>query len=237
MLDATRKFYELTRNAKAPAAPQPGEAAPTSHTRIFYKEYPRFETLSLPESPPQQATLAETWEARGSHREFSDVPLRLEDVSALLGSCGIMSAAEERERRTYPSAGARFPIESYLLAFRVEGLETGCYHYKVRSHELERMWPENLAERSDEIVSPFVSNPAAAIVMTSVLSRAEVKYRYKALPFSYLEAGHMAQNMLLAAAASGVGACPIGGFVDQTLVDLLDLTDGEIPVYVIAAGR
>ena len=64
-----------------------------------------------------------------------------------------------------------------------------------------------------------------------------MKYGYKAYPFSYLEAGHLAQNILLAAAGSQINACPVGGFVDQALVDLLDLTGDEIPVYVIAAGR
>ena len=66
----------------------------------------------------------------------------------------------------------------------------------------ERYSPDPTAE----VVSPFVANPAAAIVMTSVISRAEVKYGYKAYPFSYLEAGHIAQNMLLAAAGAGIGA-------------------------------
>lgn len=47
----------------------------------------------------------------------------------------------------------------------------------------------------------------------------------------------MAQNMMMATAARGLGACPIGGFVDAVIVELLDLTGDEIPVYVIAAGK
>ncbi len=237
MLEETRKLYLLTRNASAPAVPAADESAPMTHTQVFYKEYPRFETIELPEPPAATIPLEDAWQARRSIRDFGPQPLSLADVSSLLGSSRILDDDRQTERRTYPSAGARFPIECYLLAFRIDGLDVGCYHYKVRTHELETLWPANLDGQADELVSPFVSNPAAAIVMTSVISRAEVKYGYKAYPFSYIEAGHLAQNLLLAAAGAGIGACPIGGFVDQALVDLLDLTGDEIPVYVIAAGR
>jgi nitroreductase len=50
-------------------------------------------------------------------------------------------------------------------------------------------------------------------------------------------AGHVAQNILLASTGRGIGTCPIGGFVDTAIVELLDLTGDEIPVYVIAAGE
>jgi SagB-type dehydrogenase family enzyme len=237
MLDETLHFYQLTRNAAPPEVKAGDEPAPLAHTQVFYKEYPRFETIELPEAQRAEIALGDAWEARQSLRDFGSQPLTLNEVSTLLASCRIVDDERTVERRTYPSAGARFPIECYLMAFRVEGLEVGCYHYKVRTHELEVLWPADLAARVDEIVSPFISNPAAAIVMTSVISRAEVKYGYKAYPFSYLEAGHLAQNILLAAAGSAIQTCPIGGFVDQTIVDLLDLTGDEIPVYVIAAGR
>jgi SagB-type dehydrogenase family enzyme len=238
MFEETEKFYRLTRNATVPAsAPAGAGPAPIAHTQIFYKEYPRFETIELPEPPAARTTLDEAWTKRRSERQFTDLPLSLEDVSTLLAACRIIDDERETERRTYPSAGARFPVECYLLAYRVEGLSTGCYHYKVRTHELEVLWPADLEAITAEVVSPFVSNPAAAIVMTSVVSRAEVKYGYKAYPFSYLEAGHMAQNMLLAAAGAGIGACPAGGFVDAAIVELLDVTEDEIPLYVIAAGR
>ncbi len=235
MLDETEKFYRFTRNAAAPLISS--EPAPITHTQIFYKEYPRFETIALPAPPAARITLDDAWAKRRSAREFSESPLSLEDVSALLGACRIVEDEREMERRTYPSAGARFPVECYFLSYRVDGLDIGCYHYKVRTHELEVLWPADLASKAAEVVSPFVRDPAAAIVMTSVISRAEVKYAYKSYPFSYLEAGHMAQNMLLAAACAGINACPVGGFVDASIVELLDVTEDEIPLYVIAAGR
>ncbi len=236
MLDETRRFYELTRNAEVPST-GPAGPGPITHTQVFYKEYPRFETIELPPARDADARLDDAWNDRRSEREFGPETLSLSDISSMLGSCRTVDDERDTQRRTYPSAGARFPIELYLMAFRVDGLEPGCYHYKVRTHELEVLWPADLESKTAELVSPFVSNPAAAIVMTSVISRAEVKYGHKAYPFSYLEAGHMAQNMVLVSASQGIGTCPIGGFVDSTIVDLLDLTADEIPVYVIAAGK
>lgn len=237
MYDETQKFYNLTRNTAVPVVASPQEPAPVTHTQIFYKEYPRFETIALPTLQPQETSLENAWAQRRSQRDFGSTPLSLSDVAALLGSCRVLDDERETERRSYPSAGARFPIECYLLAYRVEGLAVGCFHYKVRTHELEVLWPTDLEAKTAEVVSPYISNPAAAIVLTSVISRAEVKYGYKAYPFSYLEAGHMAQNMLLSAAGAGIGTCPIGGFVDSALIEMLDLTGDEIPLYVVAAGR
>ncbi len=104
-------------------------------------------------------------------------------------------------------------------------------------NSLELLWKTDLRKISGLIVSPFVSNPSAAIVLTSVMARSEVKYGAKAFPFSLIEAGHMGQNLTLAATGLNIGSCPIGGFVNETLSEVLDLTDDEIPLYVISLGK
>jgi len=235
VFEETKRFHELTKVHEPPKLST--GAAPITHVQVFYKEYPRFETVELPEPSAAAMSLDEAWQRRSSTRAYSSLPLALEDVSAVLGSCRILDAEREPPRRSYPSAGARCPIELYLLSFRVEGLEQGCSHYKMRTHELEKLWPAELAGRTDEIVSPYVADPAAAIVMTSVISRSEVKYGHKAYPFSLIEAGHMAQNIQLACAAHSLGCCSVGGFVDDAISSLLDLTEDEIPLYVLALGK
>jgi len=64
-----------------------------------------------------------------------------------------------------------------------------------------------------------------------------VKYGTKAYPFSLIEAGHMGQNILLTANDLGIGSCPIGGFIDETIAEVLDLTEDEIPIYTISLGN
>jgi len=124
-----------------------------------------------------------------------------------------------------------------VAAFRVEGLEQGLYHYKLRTNQLKVLWPADLDSQGAAIVSPFVTDPPVALILTTVLSRAEVKYRHKAYNFSLLEVGHMGQNIQLACEARGLGSCGVGGYVDHEIAGMLDLTEDELPLYVIAFGR
>ena len=86
-------------------------------------------------------------------------------------------------------------------------------------------------------VSPFIENPALALIMTSVIPRSEVKYGNKAYPFSLLEAGHIGQNISLLSAKYNLCCCAIGGYVDETICEVLDLTPDEIPLYSLAIGK
>ncbi len=234
MLPETKTFHSNTANRQPPE--RPATPAPKAHVQVFYKEYPRFEALDLPEEPVDEG-LERLWAARCSTRRFAPDPLSLAQLAAVLRSCRIVDADRSPERRTYPSAGARFPIEVYVAAFRVDGLEQGVYHHKVRTNQLETLWPADLEASRETIVSPFVDNPPAALILTSALQRSEIKYAHKAYNFSLLEAGHMAQNMHLACEARGLGSCGIGGYVDHELAGLLDLTEEEPPLYVIAIGK
>lgn len=234
MDERIRQFYEGTTSPSLFAADD--SDIPLTHVKVFHKEYPRLPQVPLVEVDEKNG-LEQLLEQRYSEREFSDAPLTLGELSALLSSCSIVDAGRNPEKRTYPSAGARFPIELYLIAFRTSGLDPGAYHYNMVRKTLELLWKQNLQQRAVELVSPYVSNPAAAIVFTSVIARSEVKYGLKSYPFSLIEAGHMAQNICLAAALHNIGICPVGGFVNDSIGKILDLTDGEIPLYVMAVGK
>ena len=140
------------------------------------------------------------------------------------------------ERRTYPSAGARFPIEVYLIAFRIKGLEPGVYHLNLNKFSLEVLLRSDMKKYETDIVSHYLKNVAGAIVLTTVISRLEVKYGIKAYPFSLIEAGHIGQNITLTCTKYKVGSCAVGGFINDKLVELLDLTRDELPIYVVGLG-
>ena len=140
------------------------------------------------------------------------------------------------EKRTYPSGGARFPVELYVVAFNIDDLESGAYHYNIKKGTLETLWEKNLRNRQRELISPYLENPAATIIFTSVIARSEVKYGLRAYPYSLIEAGHMGQNIQLKSAELGIGSCSVSGFIDDTVKEILDLTDDEIPIYTISIG-
>jgi SagB-type dehydrogenase family enzyme len=234
MRKETDKFYRKLKFDGVDYAPGDDEI-PITFTHIFKKSYPRLPQVSLPN--PRAGNLGEILGKRESSREFSEIPLSLEDLSNVLNSYKKLDRSTDLERRTYPSAGARFPIEMYVIGYNVGNLSNGAYHFNIESRRLETLWNQDLSDKKDEISGPNIFNPAFTLVLTSVIPRSEVKYGPKALSFSYLEAGHIGQNLLLSATENGIGACPLGGFVDDTLIKILDLVEDEIPVYTVSMGN
>ena len=51
-----------------------------------------------------------------------------------------------------------------------------------------------------------------------------------------MEAGHIGQNLYLAATSMGLGACAVGAFLDDDLNDLLGLDGEEEAALVVIAG-
>jgi len=141
-------------------------------------------------------------------------------------------------KRFYPSAGARYPIEVYLLANNIEGLSKGLYHYNVKSNTLEEILKKDLSGKSIRLFGQDISkgNPNF-IILTGVMSRSEVKYGLNAYRFGLIESGHIGQNIYLLSEEQRLGCCAIGGFDNELTTKLLDLSDDEIPLYVFALGK
>lgn len=209
---------------------------PVTYTHIFHKEYPRLGKIRI-KSNETHNNLTKILRKRNSIRNFENTSI--DEVAEVLGtSFDILEKnGNSFERRTYPSGGARFPIEVYLLSFNLLGLQNGVYHYKIMNHTLEVLLKRDIHEHHDDVVSPFIENAPCALVLTTVLSRSEVKYSNRSYLYSAIECGHIGQNIYLACAELGLGCCGIGGFKDKTLINLIDLVDDELPMYVIAVGK
>ncbi len=136
-----------------------------------------------------------------------------------------------------PSAGALYPIETYVVVQQVDDLEPGIYHFNVSDFELDLL---QTGDHSDEIVPAFLNQHflgAAPLVFvwTAVYRRNMAKYGDRGLRYIFLDAGHICQNLLLAAAATGYGACPVAAFFDSDLNSLLEV-DGEEETSIYAAS-
>ena len=56
--------------------------------------------------------------------------------------------------------------------------------------------------------------------------------------YIFLDAGHICQNILLAATALNLGACPVGAFFDEEIDKLLGLnSETEMSIYLTAVGK
>lgn len=208
------------------------------------KRYARFEKIELPNPTAPQTTLKEALSARRSGRNFLSEPLPIEELASLLalalGSNRDGSFSKEAGKyRSYPSGGARHPLEFYLDARNVSSLERGLYHYHPEEHALYRLPPPERSLVEYEYLSYDWSRDAGAVLILSALwRRSSAKYFDFSYPVVLLEAGHAAQNALLCAAAVELKACPLAGFRDDILAKLLDVDPlEETPLYVIALGK
>jgi SagB-type dehydrogenase family enzyme len=204
-----------------------------------YKTYPDAERIALPNPVGfRELSVEEALETRRSVRDYVDRPLSLEALSRLLHAA--QGITEQRLGfRAAPSAGALYPIELYVVIHRVSGLASGTYHYAVQEHALEALQPGDFRGRVTQagLYQQFLGQANVCFLLSAVFQRTRWKYRERAYRYVLLEAGHVGQNLYLAATSMGLGACAVGAFLDSQLNDLLGL-DGaaEGVLYVVSVG-
>jgi SagB-type dehydrogenase family enzyme len=111
----------------------------------------------------------------------------------------------------------------YVVALGVAGLDPGVHHYDPFDHVLERLDARGVVADLAAAVwdERPIASASAALITTAVFPRIQLKYGQRGYRFALLEAGHVAQNVLVAAAALGVQALPYGGFYDRSIDALL----------------
>jgi len=207
-----------------------------------YKHYPEATKVPLP--PPEIMEGPPLWEVilnRRSVRDFSAEPISLADLSQLLWAAqGITMRLREHAFRTTPSAGALYPVETYVVVHSVEDIAPGVYHYAVETHELEQLkegdYRFQVARAALDQGMAYAAN--VVFLWTAIFERCKWKYGQRAYRYIYLDAGHIAQNVALAAVGLGLGSCQIGAFYDDEANVLLSV-DGvtESVIYMTAVGR
>jgi len=184
---------------------------------------------------------------RRSSRAFDrDRPVPLDALSDVLFSgFAILAFAESGVAgdaplplTTTPSGGARNPFEAYVVVRAVEGLEPGVYHYAGVDGTLGR-----LAAGAPPI-APLLGNQAwsadagAVVLLVASFARCAWKYPHPgALRVVFMEAGHIAQNLLLAATAHGLAATPTCALADGPIEELLGLDRvKQAALHAVALG-
>lgn len=207
-----------------------------------YKSYPDRPRIGLPQ--PQRQGGAPLWEIlckRRSVRDFRTGSLTEHHVSQLLwASQGITAEQFGYRLRTVPSAGALYPVETYLVISDVDGIPQGVYHYNVLEHCLEQVkggdFRGTVARAALDQKIAYDANLVFA--WTAVVERCKWKYKQRAYRYIYLDAGHIAQTVALAAVSLGLGSCQIAALYDEEVNDLLGV-DGfeESALYLTVVGN
>jgi len=219
---------------------------PISWLKITFKTYPRFQKIYLDNkiSISKENDLVKLLDKRRSWRKFKNYKIRLNEVNLLLQGAKINKIEGKdihyNSFRPYPSAGARYPLELYLIVLNSRDLNKGIYHYNVKDHALEYMWKTN-KEILKKTFGPssFILKSGVILIITAVVKRALPKYGDRSYRFALIEAGHLAQNILLLASMINLKSVPIGGFIDKNVQRFLDLKNEELelPLYALAIGK
>ncbi len=192
-------------------------------------------TLQLP--PPRlkgDLSLEEAICRRRSTRSYREEPLSDDILGQLLWSAQGVVERGECLRRTAPSAGARYPLETYVATAKFLG------HYRPAKHTLSVVRRRDVRPDLERATlgQSFIHQASAVITLTSVARRMEEHYgKNRGARYIAMEAGHAAQNVMLQAVALGLASVPIGAFQDSQVAEILGLGPEERPLYVLAVGR
>jgi SagB-type dehydrogenase family enzyme len=207
------------------------------------KEYPSAAAVELPKA--RAGRLWPLLERRASCRSFSETPMTLAELANVLAACyGIVEISQlgalEFVDRPVPSGGGLYPLEVYVIVLAVGDLSPGVYHYLPVAHLLEEVRDGPVPRRLLTYLfmgQEYIAQASAIAVISAVPARSLGKYGDRGYRYLLFEAGHVAQNIDLAAAELGLGACNLGGFFDDELAGLLTLdVEHELPVYATAVG-
>ncbi len=177
-------------------------------------------------------------EERRSTQSFSEEAISLAHVGQILWAAqGITD--EARGYRAAPSAGATYPLNTYLVAGNVEGLSAGFYRYIPGEHALASVGGEDIRAELQRAAlgQESVGTAAASLVLTCIYARTTGRYRQRGVRYTHMEAGHAAQNAYLQATALKLGMVAIGAFEDGRVKSLLNLESDEEPLYLLPFGR
>ena len=210
-----------------------------------FKEDVEAETVELERPAAPGISLAQALQGRSSCRRFATDPMPVVQLGALLhwsyGILGVTELGHEFCERPVPSGGGLYPLELYVLAQHVDGLDGGVHHYVPLGHRLELVRPDPLPTMLTAemfLGQPYLIDAAAVIVITAVVERSLWKYEDRGYRYILLEAGHVAQSINLCAEGLGLGSLNLGGFLDEDVMSLLKLdADHEIVLYAVAVGR
>lgn len=225
------KFDEQTiwRKAHLDIAPAPP-----------YKQYPDAAKIALPTDWEKDKSLREILQSRRSCRRYTEEPIPMEDLALLLWAAqGITGRAGGFFFRTAPSAGALYPVETYISIQNVKSLPPGLYHFQPADFSLERLQDGYAGKKvaAAALGQSFLARAGAVFIWSAVLRRNFSKYGHRGLRYVMLDAGHICQNILLAAEVLGLGACPVAAFYDDQLNGLLGLEGlEESSIYLAAVG-
>jgi SagB-type dehydrogenase family enzyme len=190
---------------------------------------PNATTIQLPQpSKSGGMALTEALATRRSLRTFADKPLTQAEISQLLWAA--QGVTDDKGHRTAPSANAQYYLHIYLAS------ADGFFEYVPSGHQLKKLQAQDL--RAKLSAQPSVKTAPFVLVIAGEYERGIEKYGADKGPkIVAMEAGHVAENVLLQATALGLGAVPVAGFEPKDAQKAASLPAQHMPIYLLPVGH
>jgi SagB-type dehydrogenase family enzyme len=241
-------FHMTTKNSNAPIEPEDSVRKLRRRARLKpmpppLKSYPENRQIPLP-APRTGGEFPGVLLERRTWRQFSKAALQLDELATLLGlTFGVQSWMDiagigRVALKTSPSGGSRHPIEAYVLARRVRGLERGLYHYHAGDHRLELLRPGASPKKISSYLNGqwWFDGAAALVLMTAVFARPQWKYPGpRAYRIVLIDAGHLCQTFCLVATWLGLAPFCTMALADSKIEGDLQI-DGVTESIIYTAG-
>ena len=231
------KYRYLKQSDQDKGLPQPPLEQPVEKGNLII-DLPKPDAITVPPLDLRAAI-----ERRRSVRSYAREPLSLPELAFLLWCTqGVQRISGTYATfRTVPSAGARHAFETYLLVNDVESLEPGLYRYLALSHRLVQLDTDpTLPARITEacLDQKFILRSGVVFHWVAVPYRMTWRYGERGYRELHKDAGHVCQNLYLAAEAIGCGVCAVAAYDDDAMAEIIGI-DGveQFLIYLATVGK
>jgi SagB-type dehydrogenase family enzyme len=218
--------YGATGRAGAGSPPEPAIATPRGGRQLGL-EVPDMRSLCENDQP-----FTAVLEGRQSERRHGNSPLDQRTLGHFLYRAARVRCTDgagnyDIATRPYPSGGALYSIEFYIVVNRSADVPQGLYWYDALHHGLNHV--AGLDQDVKQLVGDAVTScgaapdPHALVILAARFGRVTWKYESIAYALILKEVGVIYQTMYLVATAMGLASCAIGG--------------GNSPLFCKASGK
>lgn len=186
--------------------------------------------------------LDEKYSKRITNRDFlKNVNCSFEQMEYIFSNSFATFREGNRLRRPYPSAGALYPIDIYVIINHVADIKKGIYKYNSLQNSL--IFIKEI-EDFEKISYIFLNQSftkenkfSFACLFIEDSFRIEAKYGDRGYRYALIECGHIAENVYLTSREKGLKAVAVGGFIDMEINLLLELDLEYFPLYAVFVGN